>query len=241
ECGGKLPIESGEVRSPYYPDTYGPSVNCTWTLTPPQGHLVHLMLARLRLDQGDALQVISGGVVQQAWGAGQGSSGHLVELRPQTQVTVTFTSDKQLNLGYFLLNYQTFRPGSCDFSISPCGWQSTDPLQAWAFHGGSSSHVVVQEQTSKNQQLPRGYRATLTSPWITPTNNESTEHSESGVPMCFRLEYVLNGADAYLLMATLQQAETTLFGAKLRTMPLDTLHGPHGNASLTAAVNITVM
>lgn len=52
---------SGQVKSPFYPDTYGPNVTCQWKLIPPPDHLLHLLVTKLKLDAGDALQVCRGG------------------------------------------------------------------------------------------------------------------------------------------------------------------------------------
>lgn len=57
DCRFKLDPTEGEVRSPFYPEIYGTSFQCTWSLAAPPGSLVHILIARLRLDQGDFLHV----------------------------------------------------------------------------------------------------------------------------------------------------------------------------------------
>ncbi|KAK8747393.1 hypothetical protein OTU49_016791, partial [Cherax quadricarinatus] len=141
DCGGDMKGEEGEVRSPYYPDAYGPNVTCRWTVTPPEGHMVHMLVARLRLDEGDALQV-SDGVRDLKVTGTPASSGPLLELRPTPSATIFFSSDQQHNRGYFLLKYISFSEGSCQFQLSPCGWYSSDPLQAWVFSAWKSRMVV---------------------------------------------------------------------------------------------------
>ncbi|XP_071540162.1 uncharacterized protein [Panulirus ornatus] len=230
ECETTVGSGGGEIRSPYYPETYGPNVTCRWTITPPLGHLVHLLVARLRLDDGDALQV-SDGVQDMKVTDDFHTSGRLIELQPTPSATVFFSSDLQRNRGYFLLKYSSFSEGSCNFKLSPCGWRSSDPLQAWAFHG-SESRMVVAEESGMGLQLPRGYRAVLTSPWITPTTGNGPG---DGVAMCLRLDYLLDGPDAFLLSARVVQEQSFQESTVLLF-----LYGPHGNRSLTTALNFTV-
>ncbi|XP_042861670.1 MAM and LDL-receptor class A domain-containing protein 2-like [Penaeus japonicus] len=242
-CESELQSTGGELRSPYYPDIYGSNVTCRWTLTPPPGHLLHILVARLRLDAGDTLQVSDGQKDLKVTGIPY-NAGRLLELRPSPSATLFFSSDQQHNRGYFLLKYSSFREGSCDFQISPCGWLSSDPLQAWAFHG-SQGRMAVAEESGLGMQHPRGYRASLTSPLITP-GPPSTPLPTDGFPMCLRLDYLLDGPDAFLLTAAVtEEAElrgnggsSTPFFPSARNLLF--LYGPHGNESITTAVNFTV-
>lgn len=247
DCEAELKSPGGELRSPYYPDIYGSNVTCRWTLTPPAGHLLHVLVARLRLDAGDTLQVSDGQKDLKVTGIPH-NAGRLLELRPSPSATLFFSSDQQHNRGYFLLKYTSFREGSCDFKISPCGWQSSDPLQAWAFHG-SQGRMAVAEESGLGMQHPRGYRASLTSPRITPdTATPSPLRPAEGFPMCLRLDYLLDGPDAFLLTAAVTEEEEEFRGngaaTPLAFLPplrnLLFLYGPHGNESITTAVNFTV-
>ncbi|XP_063857404.1 uncharacterized protein LOC135098913 isoform X1 [Scylla paramamosain] len=236
ECGGEVLVHgSGQVKSPYYPDTYGSNVTCQWKLTPPPGHLLHLLVTRLKLDAGDALQVKDGEKDLKIARDPDSSTGRLFELRPDPSVNLFFSSDSQHNEGYFLIKYAAFTLGSCDFGLSPCGWTASDPLQAWAFHPTQGMMVVAEESTA-GLQLPRGYRAILTSPWVTPITDMGHGEPED---VCLSFDYLLDGPDAFLLSAWLVQ-EGEGRGAMPRFTPLAFLHGPHGNRSLTAAVNFTV-
>ncbi|XP_037780948.1 uncharacterized protein LOC119577272 [Penaeus monodon] len=246
DCETELKTTGGELRSPYYPDIYGSNVTCRWILTPPAGHLLHVLVARLRLDAGDTLQVSDGQQDLKVTGIPH-NAGRLLELRPSPSATLFFSSDQQHNRGYFLLKYAAFREGSCDFKISPCGWQSSDPLQAWAFHG-SQGRMAVAEESGLGMQHPRGYRASLTSPRITPgTGTPSPPRPAAGYPMCLRLDYLLDGPDAFLLTAAVTEEEELsgnggsaplAFAPSLRNLLF--LYGPHGNESITTAVNFTV-
>ncbi|XP_068206457.1 uncharacterized protein [Palaemon carinicauda] len=233
DCSRNLENKSGEIRSPFYPDTYRSNVTCRWTISPPSGHFVHILIARLRLDAGDALQ-ISDGVQDLKVTGSPHSSGRLFHLTPTPSAKIFFSSDQLHNKGYFLLKYTSFRGGSCDFSLSPCGWKSVDPLQSWSFRGAEGLMAVAEESGSR-MQFPRGYRSLLTSPWIT-TNTDGAPVT-GPVAMCLRLDYLLHGPDAFLLTVSLRYEGKG--GTPEEELKLLSLYGPHGNKSLTAAINFT--
>ncbi|XP_076034048.1 uncharacterized protein LOC143020942 isoform X2 [Oratosquilla oratoria] len=253
ECDGELNKTGGIVSSPYYPSAYGANVSCVWTLRHSPLHVATVLLHRLRIDGGDTLTLSDGETTVELTKSSR-LQRRLMEFRPSLGVTFTFTSDSERNKGYFLMQYATYREGSCDFVLSSCGWHPSDPLQAWALHE-SNKKMQVSENEGTTLQLPRGYRAILASPYITPakvvfSKNGSTSISSifstpfSSVishPMCLLLEYKILGPDAHDLTVILRDDEVpSERGAPpLEPKELLSIHGPQGELVLKEAVNFT--
>ncbi|XP_047737996.1 uncharacterized protein LOC108681611 [Hyalella azteca] len=210
DCTHELRTPHGVIQSPYLPLAYGASVHCTWSLHQPYQHAVHLLIRQYSLDRGDVLQVMSAGEIVYQLSADQRPVSRLLELQASSEVSVVFSSDETDNEGGFELQYVVFREGSCNFTLTPCGYTPAAPDTPWLFDA-AGGHMIMTEGDEKGPMLPRGYRAQLRSPPISPTQGQLPAVSESSQKtdhaMCISLVFTLDGPDAYQLSVIIKSLQ----------------------------------
>ncbi|XP_072466206.1 CUB and sushi domain-containing protein 2 isoform X1 [Notamacropus eugenii] len=113
-CGGNITLYNGTVYSPGFPNPYPNSQDCTWLLTVPPGHGIHLNFSLLQTEPDNDFITIWDGPQQTApqLGVFTRSSTKKIAQSSSNQVLLKFHSDGAVG-GIFVIAFSAYQLSKC--------------------------------------------------------------------------------------------------------------------------------